>query len=97
MNEYQPDSPGAPGTISGDDAAGRDANPVPTPAFSDRYLLRDRVTGDPLTHHPYEIVRGDGTRLSGVTDARGYTSEQVGDDDGETVTVRALRSGASPA
>ncbi|KVG55858.1 hypothetical protein [Burkholderia territorii] len=97
MNENQPDRPGAPGQGPGDNEAARDVVHAVKPAFNDRYLRRDRVTGNPLTHHPYEIVRGDGTRVSGVTDALGYTSEQASDDDGETVMVRALRPGKHPA
>lgn len=65
-------------------------NSLPKPAFNDKYVLRDRITGDPLKNHPYEIVRGDGTRLSGVTDELGHTTEQKNNDI-ETVMIRALR------
>ncbi|MEN2475642.1 type VI secretion system Vgr family protein [Burkholderia sp. GS2Y] len=71
-------------------------NSLPKPAFNDKYILRDRITGDPLKNHPYEIVRGDGTRLSGVTDELGHTTEQKNNDI-ETVMIRALRPGASKA
>ncbi|MGN7983489.1 type VI secretion system Vgr family protein [Burkholderia sp. 22313] len=67
-------------------------NSLPKPAFNDKYILRDRITGDPLKNHPYEIVRGDGTRLSGVTDELGHTAEQKNNDI-ETVMIRALRPG----
>jgi len=67
-------------------------NSLPKPAFNDKYILRDRITGDPLKNHPYEIVRGDGTRLSGVTDELGHTTEQKNNDI-ETVMIRALRPG----
>jgi type VI secretion system secreted protein VgrG len=69
-------------------------NSLETPAFNDKYLLRDRITGDPLKNHPYEIVRGDGTRLTGVTDEFGHTAEQKSNDI-ETVMIRALRRGVS--
>lgn len=69
-------------------------NSLPKPAFNDKYVLRDRITGDPLKNHPYEIVRGDGTRLSGVTDELGHTTEQKNNDI-ETVMIRALRPRAS--
>ena len=71
-------------------------NSLPKPAFNDKYILRDRITGDPLKNHPYEIVRGDGTRLSGVTDELGHTTEQKNNDI-ETVMIRALRPSASKA
>jgi len=71
-------------------------NSLEKPAFNDKYLLRDRITGDPLKNHPYEIVRGDGTRLSGVTDELGHTVEQKSNDI-ETVMIRALRPGTSKA
>lgn len=71
-------------------------NSLEKPAFNDKYLLRDRITGDPLKNHPYEIVRGDGTRLSGVTDELGHTVEQKSNDI-ETVVIRALRPGTSNA
>ncbi len=69
-------------------------NSLDKPAFNDKYLLRDRITGDPLKNHPYEIVRGDGTRLTGVTDEFGHTTEQKSNDI-ETMVIRALRPGAS--
>ncbi|KVG28627.1 type VI secretion system Vgr family protein [Burkholderia diffusa] len=71
-------------------------NSLPKPAFNDKYVLRDRITGEPLKNHPYEIVRGDGTRLSGVTDELGRTTEQKNNDI-ETVMIRALRPSANKA
>ncbi|WGS51929.1 type VI secretion system tip protein VgrG [Paraburkholderia sp. D15] len=71
-------------------------NSLDKPAFNDKYLLRDRISGDPLKNHPYEIIRADGSRLSGVTDELGHTSEQKSNDI-ETVVIRALRPGKSGA
>ncbi|WP_321818647.1 MULTISPECIES: type VI secretion system Vgr family protein [unclassified Paraburkholderia] len=71
-------------------------NSLEKPAFNDKYLLRDRITGNPLKNHPYEIIRADGSRLSGVTDELGHTSEQKNNDI-ETVVIRALRPGKSNA
>ncbi|NYH16856.1 type VI secretion system Vgr family protein [Paraburkholderia bryophila] len=71
-------------------------NSLPKVAFNDPYILRDRITGDLLKNHPYEIVRADGTRLSGVTNELGQTIEQKSQDI-ESVMIRALRPGAGSA
>lgn len=42
-------------------------NSLPSAKFNDPYVLRDRITGEVLKNHPYELIRGDGTRLTGVT------------------------------
>lgn len=80
----------------GPSSVAKQMNSLAKPAFNDKYVLRDRVTGDPLKNHPYEIVRGDGTTLNGVTDELGHTAEQKNNDI-ETVMIRALRPGTSKA
>ena len=80
----------------GSSSVAEQMNSLAKPAFNDKYVLRDRITGDPLKNHPYEIVRGDGTSLRGVTDELGHTAEQK-NNDVETVMIRALRPGTSQA
>lgn len=66
-------------------------NSLPQAKFNDPYVLRDRITGEVLKNHPYELIRGDGTRLTGMTNELGHVDEQKSDDV-EGVAVRALRS-----
>ncbi|MBU9630806.1 type VI secretion system tip protein VgrG [Burkholderia multivorans] len=65
-------------------------NSLPQAKFNDPYVLRDRITGEVLKNHPYELIRGDGTRLSGVTNELGHITEQKSEDV-EKLAVRALR------
>ncbi|KVW19869.1 type IV secretion protein Rhs [Burkholderia cepacia] len=65
-------------------------NSMPTARFNDPYVLRDRITGEVLKNHPYELIRGDGTKLSGTTDELGQITEQKSEDI-EKLAVRALR------
>lgn len=65
-------------------------NSLPQAKFNDPYVLRDSVTGEVLKNHPYELVRGDGTRLTGVTNELGHVAEQKSDDV-ESLTLHALR------
>ncbi len=69
-------------------------NSLPQAKFNDPYVLRDRITGDVLKNHPYELVRADGTRLTGTTNELGHVSEQKSDDV-ESVMLRALRPGSN--
>ncbi|MBU9309051.1 type VI secretion system Vgr family protein [Burkholderia multivorans] len=65
-------------------------NSLPSAKFNDPYVLRDRITGEVLKNHPYELIRGDGTRLTGVTNELGHVAEQKSEDI-EKLAVRALR------
>ena len=65
-------------------------NSLPQTKFNDPYVLRDSVTGEVLKNHPYELVRGDGTRLTGMTNELGHVAEQKSDDV-ESLTLHALR------
>ncbi|MGT2491019.1 hypothetical protein ACU4GD_11995 [Cupriavidus basilensis] len=70
-------------------------NSLPTTAFNDPYVLWNKVTGEVLKHQSYEIVREDGTRIKGMTDAMGRTALQKSHDV-ETVVIRVLgQPGAS--
>ncbi|WP_321890117.1 type VI secretion system Vgr family protein [Paraburkholderia bannensis] len=69
-------------------------NSLPQTKFNDPYVLRDRITGDVLKNHPYELVRGDGTRLTGMTNELGQVPEQKSQDI-ESVMLRALRPGST--
>jgi type VI secretion system secreted protein VgrG len=70
-------------------------NSLPQAKFNDPYVLRDRITGDVLKNHPYELVRADGTRLTGMTNELGHVPEQKSQDV-ESVMLRALRPGSNP-
>ncbi|WP_063534143.1 type VI secretion system tip protein TssI/VgrG [Burkholderia sp. MSMB1589WGS] len=65
-------------------------NSLPQAQFNDPYILRDRVTGEVLKNHPYELIRGDGTRLTGMTNELGHITEQKSEDI-EKLAVCALR------
>lgn len=65
-------------------------NSLPQTKFNYPYILRDRISGEVLKNHPYEIIRADGTRLSGVTNELGHVAEQK-NDDVESILLRALR------
>ncbi|NYH16284.1 type VI secretion system Vgr family protein [Paraburkholderia bryophila] len=69
-------------------------NSLPQAKFNDPYVLRDRITGDVLKNHPYELVRADGTRLTGMTNEQGHVPEQKSEDV-ESVMLRALRPGSN--
>ena len=58
--------------------------------FNDPYVLRDRITGEVLKNHPYELVRADGTRLTGMTNELGHVPEQKSENV-ESIMLRALR------
>ncbi|MGT2455955.1 DUF2345 domain-containing protein [Cupriavidus basilensis] len=64
-------------------------NSLPATAFNDPYVLRNKVTGEVLKHQSYEIVREDGTRIKGMTDAMGRTALQKSHDV-EAVVIRVL-------
>lgn len=70
-------------------------NSLPQAKFNDPYVLRNRITGEVMKNHPYELVRGDGTRLTGITNELGHVPEQKSDDV-ESVMLRALRPGTKP-
>ncbi|KKI35623.1 hypothetical protein VI03_27555 [Burkholderia vietnamiensis] len=53
-------------------------------------MLRDRISGEVLKNHPYELVRGDGTRIKGMTNELGHVAEQKNEDI-ETLKLHALR------
>jgi type VI secretion system secreted protein VgrG len=65
-------------------------NSLPKPKFNDPYVLRNRITGEVLKNHPYEIVRADGTRLTGMTNELGHVPEQKSENV-ESIMLRALR------
>ncbi|WP_342704805.1 type VI secretion system tip protein VgrG [Burkholderia arboris] len=65
-------------------------NSLPQTKFNDPYVLRDRISGEVLKNHPYELIRGDGTRLTGMTNELGHVAEQKSEDI-EKLAVRALR------
>ncbi|MCA7948637.1 type VI secretion system tip protein VgrG, partial [Burkholderia vietnamiensis] len=65
-------------------------NSLPQAKFNDPYVLRDRITGEVLKNHPYELIRGDGTRLTGTTNELGHVAEQKSDDV-ESLMLHALR------
>lgn len=65
-------------------------NSLPQAKFNDPYVLRDSITGEVLKNHPYELVRGDGTRLTGMTNELGHVAEQKSDDV-ESLMLHALR------
>ncbi|WP_434110415.1 type VI secretion system Vgr family protein [Paraburkholderia caffeinilytica] len=65
-------------------------NSLPKAIFNDPYTLHDQITGEPLKNHPYELVRGDGTRLTGTTNESGHVTEQKSDDV-ESLMLHALR------
>ncbi|WP_179403115.1 type VI secretion system Vgr family protein [Burkholderia guangdongensis] len=69
-------------------------NSLPQAKFNDPYVLRDRITGEVLKNHPYEVVRADGTRLKGMTNELGHVAEQKSEDV-EAVMLRALRPGSN--
>jgi len=60
--------------------------------FNDPYVIRDRITGEVLNNHAYELMRDEGTRLTGTTNDGGHVPEQKSEDV-ETVGLLALRSG----
>jgi len=64
-------------------------NSRPATAFNDPYVLRNKITGEALKNHPYEITRADGSVIKGVTDELGKTSVQRSNDV-ETVLIRVL-------
>ncbi|KAI3591824.1 VgrG protein [Cupriavidus sp. U2] len=64
-------------------------NEMSRTAFNDAYVLRNEITGDPLSDHPYEILRDDGSKIVGVTDASGRTSVQK-NQDVERIRIRIL-------
>jgi type VI secretion system secreted protein VgrG len=63
--------------------------------FNDPYVLRDRYTGEVLKNHAYELIRGDGTRLTGKTNELGHVPEQK-NEDVERMAVNILRFGSNP-
>jgi type VI secretion system secreted protein VgrG len=63
--------------------------------FNDPYVIRDRITGEMLNNHAYELMRDEGTRLTGTTNDGGHVPEQKSEDV-ETVGLFALRSGSNP-
>lgn len=65
-------------------------NSLPRANFNDPYVLRDRITGEVLKNHPYELVRADGTRLTGMTNELGQVPEQKSENV-ESIMLRALR------
>lgn len=65
-------------------------NSLPKTKFNDPYVLRDRITGEVLKNHPYELVRADGTRLTGMTNELGHVPEQKSENV-ESIMLRALR------
>lgn len=65
-------------------------NSLPKTKFNDPYVLRNRITGEVLKNHPYEIVRADGTRITGVTNELGHVAEQKSENV-ESIMLRALR------
>lgn len=68
-------------------------NNLPKTNFNDPYVLRDRITGETLKNHPYELIRADGTRLSGMTNELGHVPEQKSENV-ESIMLRALRGSA---
>jgi len=56
--------------------ASTEFNTWPQSEFDERVRLVQR--GKPLPHHLYEIIRTDGARLTGVTDADGWAEVQQG-------------------
>ncbi|MGG1948832.1 type VI secretion system tip protein TssI/VgrG [Trinickia sp. NRRL B-1857] len=75
-------------------------NSLPKTKFNDPYVLRNRITGEVLKNHPYELVRADGTRLTGMTNELGHVPEQKSENV-ESIMLRALRpnskAGGTPA
>ncbi|MGO4416853.1 DUF2345 domain-containing protein, partial [Cupriavidus sp. KB_39] len=71
-------------------------NSLRTTAFNDPFVLHSRITGEVLKRHPYEIVRGDGSRIKGITDEHGRTQMQKSDDV-EGVEIRILRKARGTA
>lgn len=65
-------------------------NSLPKTKFNDPYVLRNRITGEVLKNHPYELVRADGTRLTGMTNELGHVPEQKSENV-ESIMLRALR------
>lgn len=65
-------------------------NNLPKTRFNDPYVLRNRITGEVLKNHPYELVRADGTRLTGMTNELGHVPEQKSENV-ESIMLRALR------
>lgn len=65
-------------------------NALPNTKFNDPYVLRNRITGEVLKNHPYELVRADGTRLTGMTNEQGHVPEQKSENI-ESIMLRALR------
>ena len=43
------------------------------PSFSERFVLLDEETGDPLVHKEYAVVRASGQLEFGTSDRNGYT------------------------
>ncbi|WP_412022787.1 type VI secretion system Vgr family protein [Burkholderia cepacia] len=64
-------------------------NDRPHTAFNDPYVLRHKITGEVLKNHPYEIVRGDGTVIKGVTNESGQTTVQK-NVEVESLLIRVL-------
>ncbi|KAA0070442.1 type VI secretion system tip protein VgrG (plasmid) [Paraburkholderia sp. T12-10] len=65
-------------------------NSLPKTKFNDPYVLRNRITGEVLKNHPYELVRADGTRITGMTNELGHVPEQKSENV-ESIMLRALR------
>ncbi|AJY39502.1 type VI secretion system tip protein VgrG [Burkholderia humptydooensis] len=65
-------------------------NSLPQAKFNDPYVLRNQITGEVMKNHPYEIVRGDGTRIKGMTNELGHIAEQK-NEDVESLKLHALR------
>ncbi|RZT36422.1 type VI secretion system Vgr family protein [Cupriavidus agavae] len=78
----------------GPSSMSQEMNQAEQAAFHDPYVLRNSITNALLKHHPYEVIRDDGTRIRGVSDEMGRTSAQK-NLDLERVTVRVLRKEGS--
>lgn len=88
----------APGTMTihasqtafeGPTQLSREMNEWPETKFDDRYIVRSRSTGRPMTHTRVEIRRADGARIQATTDAEGCLPRQKSQAL-ENVTIHVL-------
>ena len=64
-------------SFSGPTQLSREMNSWPETRFDEKFRLVHR-NGQPASNYRYEIVRADGARIQGVTDADGWTQLQKG-------------------
>ena len=59
--------------------------------FDEGFVIRDEDTGMPIAHHPYRIIRADGSIEHGITDEFGLT-HVVASADVESLSIELLKA-----